>query len=124
MATPPTPIRAAGDPSLPQFVVKGSPAVSLAGVDDKLITFLGWLGAVHQILFHDPLVITSGKDSIHGTGSKHYLGAAVDIRARDVTEVDVLLLLHVLAHASSQWPIAVFDERNLPGEPHIHIELV
>lgn len=124
MNTSPTPINAGVEPALPQFVLKATPAVKLAGVAEMLINFIGWLGVVHQVLFHEPLVVTSGTDGQHVASSKHPQGKAVDIRTHDVSEVDILLLLHVLAHACSQWPIAVFDERNLAGQGHIHIELV
>lgn len=107
---------------LPQFVELASNAVVMDGVNPHLVEFLGQLAVVHKVLFNLPLTVTSGKDSIHSAGSLHGAGLAVDIRTHDKDTPANQLLLAVLAFAADGNPIAVFDERNLPGSPHIHIE--
>ena len=42
---------------------------------------------VYVSMFNKEMVITSISDSVHGSGSLHPLGKAVDIRARDVTSL-------------------------------------
>jgi hypothetical protein len=116
-ASYPTPSKAAG----PYYEV-ATPAVSLAGVKTELLTFVDHLGLVHRVLFAKPLVITSGKDSVHVSGSLHSQGLAVDVRTRDLLPDEQALLIHVLAYAAPSNHVAVFDERALGDEAHLHLE--
>lgn len=100
-----------------------SPGVNLVGVKDALMSFLGVAGLVHLHLFNAPLVITSAVDKLHVTHSKHYEGAAVDLRVSDkrpTWQAAWVLVLRVLA---DRFGLTVFDESNLPGQPHIHMEI-
>lgn len=121
------PVKPAGVPSTaaaaqaPAYVT-ASPAVQLEGVNQNLLNFCGYLALVHRLLFSAPLVITSGKDSQHVAGSLHAEGLAVDIRTRDLAPDAQLCLLAVLNYAAPENKIAVFDERALGGEAHIHLE--
>jgi hypothetical protein len=107
----------------PQDVQLASAEVNMAGVNSGLQEFIARLGMLHASLFGKPLVITSGRDAVHGNGSKHYVGKAVDIRTHDKTDAQCIVLLTVLADVAPQLGIAVFDERALGTEAHIHIEL-
>ncbi len=98
------------------------PRVTVAGVKAELMSFVDYLGLVHRVVFGKPLVITSGKDSIHVAGSLHGQGLAVDVRTRDLASDEQGLLLALLAYAAPAARIAVFDERALGGEAHIHLE--
>lgn len=109
--------------TLPPDVQLGSPAVNLAGCDARIQQFVARLGGVHQMLFSIPLVVTSGRDAIHGNGSKHYIGKAVDIRTHDKSEAQCLTLLAVLNQVAPALGLGIFDERALGDESHIHIEL-
>jgi hypothetical protein len=104
------------------FYTLASPAVSLAGVKTELLTFVDHVALIHRLVFAKPLVITSGKDSVHVSGSLHSQGLAVDVRTRDLLPDEQGLLLALLAYAAPSNHVAVFDERALGGEAHIHLE--
>lgn len=108
---------------VPPDVQLGSPTVNLAGCDARIQQFVARLGSVHQMLFNLPLVVTSGRDAMHGNGSKHYIGKAVDIRTHDKSEAQCLALLAVLNQVAPSLGLGIFDERALGTEAHIHIEL-
>lgn len=99
-----------------------SPAVVLAGVNPRLLGFVTYLGLWHRLTYNKPLVITSGKDAVHAAGSLHGIGKAVDVRITDLDAGEAALFFALLAFAAPGNLIAVFDERALPGEPHIHLE--
>lgn len=99
-----------------------SPAVQLTGVDAHLVAFIQHLAAVHLVLFGSDLVVTSGKDSIHSAGSLHAQGRAVDVRIKDLDPEGQMLFLTILAYTAVSNSIAVFDERALGAESHVHIE--
>ena len=99
-----------------------SPSVVLTGVAAPLLNFAQHLALIHELLCGAPLVITSGKDSLHVAGSLHSEGLAVDLRTKDKSDAANQLFLMVLAYAGPENEIAVFDERALPDAPHIHIE--
>jgi len=103
-------------------LVTASPAVVLDGVDAHLIAFMQHLAVIHKLLFGSDLVVTSGKDSIHAVGSLHAQGKAIDVRIKDLGVDEQLLFLAVLAYATPAAHIAVFDERALGAEAHIHLE--
>ena len=98
------------------------PGIVLEGVHQPLVDFLAHLDAIHFGLFGRSFVITSGKDGQHAPGSLHAEGKAVDIRTEDKDPQGNMLFLMVLVYAVEAMPITIFDERNLPGNPHIHIE--
>jgi hypothetical protein len=95
--------------------------VVLEGVNTKFIEFVSHAGMMHAILFGHPLVVTSGRDN-HPPYDVHMQGRAVDVRTVDKDSEGVMLFLMILAYATTAQPIAVFDERNVPTGPHIHIE--
>lgn len=107
---------------LPQYIELSVPTVNWQGLVPDLLTFAGHLALLHQLLFGQPLVITSAKDGQHSAGSLHAEGKAIDVRTRDKSDEENLMLLAVLAFIASSAPVAVFDERHLEGSPHIHIE--
>ena len=96
--------------------------VVLDGVNDKLLEFAGVLDKIHQQLYATQMVITSARDGQHAPGSLHTAGKALDIRTSDKDDESNLVFLMVLGYAAKRMPITIFDERNLPGEGHIHIE--
>lgn len=60
------------------------------------------------------MTITSGKDGKHMQGSKHYKGLAIDIRCRDMRNVNEVV--HALKGAFDKTFDIVFES------DHIHIE--
>lgn len=106
-----------------QGVVLANADVSMDGVNTILMQFLKALGVAHEPLFGTNAVVTSGKDKIHVASSKHYKGDAVDLRINDKTgrqQIAYVLILMILA---DRYRLTVFDETNLPGQSHIHIEV-
>jgi hypothetical protein len=98
------------------------PTVVLDGVNEKLLEVAATLDGIHQRLFGNQMIITSARDGQHAPGSLHAAGKAFDVRTIDKSESGALLFLLVIAFLGRTRPIAVFDERNLPGNPHFHIE--
>lgn len=115
--TPPPPY------TLTRGVELASDKVNLAGCDSRIQAFVERLGNTHLALFGTSLVVTSGRDAIHGNGSKHYIGKAVDIRTHDKSEAQCLVLLAILNQVAPSLGLGIFDERALGDEAHIHIEL-
>lgn len=107
---------------LPQYIELSTPTVNWQGLVPDLLTFCGHLAMLHKLLFATPLVMTSAKDGQHAAGSLHAEGKAFDVRTKDKTDEENLVFLTVLAFICSNAPVAVFDERQLAGAPHIHIE--
>jgi Hedgehog amino-terminal signalling domain len=108
--------------SLPLGTFLSLPAVNFAGVSANLIEKLAHLAMIHRLTFGKPLVITSANDGAHSATSLHALGRAVDIRTTDKDPDEVALFVHYLAYMASAVQIAYFDERQLAGEPHLHLE--
>lgn len=107
---------------VPLGVKLADTAVVLEGVHPQLVDLVGRLGVIHKVLFGEDLVITSGKDGKHVAGSLHAAGRAVDLRTKDKTPEQVTVLLVVIAYAAGELPLACFDERQVPGGPHLHLE--
>jgi hypothetical protein len=122
MSTPVKPIAAAAAPAELEYYELATPQVDVKGVLGPLMNFVDYLGLVHRVVFSKPLVITSGRDGIHTLGSLHAQGRAVDVRTKDLLPDEQLLLLHILSYAAPANHIAIFDERALIGQEHIHIE--
>jgi len=89
----------------------------------RLVRFVVRAGQVHQTLFNWPLVITSGNDGNHATGSAHFRNEAVDLRSHDITSVQAAVFLLVLMLLGQDDGIAVFDERVNPDKQHWHCEV-
>jgi len=107
---------------LPLGLAVASDTVVLDGVDPQLMVYAEHLGMAHQLLFGKPLTITSGKDGAHAPNSFHNIGRALDVRTVDLDIEEQLLLLNVIAFSAPPQGVAVFDERAVHGEPHIHLE--
>jgi hypothetical protein len=122
MSTPIKPVGLVAKPPAERNYETATPSVNVAGVKAELMAFVDYLGFIHRIVFSKVLVVTSGKDSIHVSGSLHSEGLAVDIRTRELLPDEQALLLHLLAYAGPANHVAVFDERALGAEAHIHLE--
>lgn len=79
-------------------------------------TALPWIDAVHQRLFRRDATVTSGADGSHEPESLHYKGLAIDLRTRDLTGAESLLLVHALREAlDTNYDVVLESD-------HIHIE--
>jgi len=99
-----------------------SPAVNIKDVVVPLLQYAVHMAYIHKLLFGAPMVITSGKDSVHVAGSMHDQGKAIDIRLKDLSESDQIMFLCTLIWSAADNKVAVFDERALGAESHVHIE--
>jgi hypothetical protein len=88
-----------------------------------LVRFVVRAGQVHEVMFHKPLVITSGNDGKHVAGSAHYRDEAVDLRAHDLGPAQQEVFLMVLVSLGQDERVAVFDERVNPDKQHWHCEV-
>jgi hypothetical protein len=98
-------------------------SVSLIGVDPILISFLTRLGLIHMHLFDSIMTVTSARDAVHGKGSKHYIGKALDLRISDLPPRSLITFMAVLWELTPRYKLAVFDEEQCIGAQHIHVEL-
>lgn len=98
-------------------------SVNLMGVDGALLTYAGKLGMVHLHAFDKPAVITSGKDSVHGTGSKHYTGKAIDVRLGDLDKNQRTLFLGFAYEIADLYKVSLMAERDAANVEHLHVEL-
>jgi hypothetical protein len=122
MSTPVPP--ASGPPvAFPQYVLPKSDSVHLEGVEPKLVDFLAVLGIVHMALWQSPVIVTSARDQMHAANSAHARGKAVDVRVSDVPAFERDRLLAVVLVLCDRFNLTVFDERNLPGAGHFHVEV-
>lgn len=110
-------------PLLPPGVERAADTVNLNGLDGVLWTFFTPLGRTCLSLFDTPVFITSARDGNHVQNSKHLQGKAVDFRTKNLPPKWEPVFLLVLGVLSDRFKLAVFDESNLPGEPHIHVEV-
>jgi hypothetical protein len=105
----------------PEHLEVADKAVVVAGLDPFIEAFLAAAAALHWTLFSLPLIVTSARDSIHGTGSKHYVGKAADIRSRDLTVEQANDFAQKLVPLQAGAKVGIFDERFI-GSPHWHVE--
>lgn len=123
MSTPSQPT----DPRAPLDYVPGvvlaNAGVNMVGTNPILFQFLKSLGVAHMAMFGASAVVTSGKDKIHVSSSKHGTGDAVDLRIVDKTGRQQICYVIMLGMLADRYRLAVFDETNLPGQPHIHVEI-
>lgn len=103
--------------------IKKDTSVRTEDIDTRLVQFLNIAGAIHTTLFGKPLVVTSGNDGRHSSGSKHYQNRAVDLRSFDKDSTQQLIFGLVIAYLSPQLNLAVFDERMRDSGPHWHVEI-
>jgi len=106
---------------LPGVTIKDA-SVNLADVVARLQEYVARLGLIHEVVFGEPLVVTSGRDGNHAAGSLHRAGRAVDVRSGAWPNGGGLLWLMLIAFVAPAFQCTVFDERALPGASHIHIE--
>jgi hypothetical protein len=117
------PVKVVTSNTPPAHVELKSDHVSLVGLDLKLLTFLTAAGLVHHALFDLPLVVTCAVDMVEHKTGKHPVGKAVDLRINDLELFEVDRFLLAVVTLCDRIGLAVFDERNLPGAPHFHVEV-
>ena len=96
--------------------------VILTGLDAAILLFLAAAGQVHGALFHTPLIVTSGRDAKHATGSKHYEGKAVDIHVNDLEAGEVPVFHLAASYVAARCKCGIFFEWPGLDTQHFHIE--
>jgi hypothetical protein len=109
-------------PLWPRSIVLKDKSVNVSGLSAHMVEFLGVLASLHEDLFGSALIITSGNDGEHAPHSKHSQWKAVDVRCLQMTGEEQTVFLTVLCFLSGRYRLAVFDERQLPGAGHFHVE--
>ncbi len=67
------------------------------------------------------LTITSGNDSHHMEGSKHYTGDALDVRSKHLSEEQLASLVSIVRRRLGYGYQVIVEDRGKPGE-HVHLE--
>ncbi len=67
-------------------------------------------------------ICTSARDSVHGIGSLHYNGNAIDARTRNLSPAQGDKILAMIRADLEPLGFDVVDERSKVGAPHIHVE--
>lgn len=109
-------------PNWDRSIVLKDAAVNVSGLSAKMVLFLNTCQQVHEGLFNQPMCVTSGNDGQHAPNSKHSRWKAVDIRCSDKDRTGQMMFLQALGYLSQAYGMAVFDERQLPGAAHFHVE--
>jgi hypothetical protein len=101
------------------------PGVRFATITPALLHMLGVVERLSRSLFGLPaegLVITSGSDSTHMAGSKHYTGEAIDLRSKTLNQTSKSGLIGTLrAELGSQFTV-LLEHDGQPNE-HVHIQV-
>ena len=87
---------------------------------------IGYAAAIVEAIYDDyhvEFVMTSCRDSMHGTGSLHYKGLAFDCRTRAfVTKTQGNNILKEMRKKLEPLGFDVVDERLTKESPHFHVE--
>ena len=86
--------------------------VNIVDLVPELVMQLPSIDQIYADEYHTELVITSGKDGIHGKGSLHYEGKAVDLRTWNVL---VSLVSRLQAELGPNFEVVLEKD-------HIHVE--
>lgn len=97
--------------------MKVKATVVLAGVSVEVGYALGVAALIHRERFNADLVVTSARDSMHNTGSLHYVGKAADLRTRDLHGGEQATFVQLLKNELEPLGFDVVLEND-----HIHIE--
>lgn len=91
------------------------------GVKPKILVILAAVANASQALDHD-VVVTSGNDSTHMTGSKHYRYEALDIRSKNFPSAKAKreFIRAVQKRLGPSYQIILESEGRM--NEHIHIE--
>lgn len=90
--------------------------VKIAGARPEIVIAMSVADQVYQKLTGNEVVITEVTGGKHGTGSLHYVGAAIDIRIRDLSK-DMInrIVLELRERLGENYDVVMETD-------HIHIE--
>jgi hypothetical protein len=90
-------------------------------VPQSAIIAVAFLNAAHLLQIATPLVVTSGNDSTHMTGSKHYSDQALDFRTKTLTTGQKHALQIAVQKRLGRDYDCVLEDLGGPNE-HLHVE--
>ncbi len=96
-------------------IKSGEGAASIAGLRPEIVLGIAVASGVFNS-FGYRLIITEGTGGMHGVGSLHYVGLAVDIRRRHIPDANIPDIILKLKECLGD----EFDV--VPHNTHIHIE--
>lgn len=100
------------------------PGVRFAVITPALLYMLATVERLSRTVFGLPdegLVISSGSDSTHMAGSKHYTGEAIDLRSKTLGPLKGTLVATLRAELGPQFTV-LLEHEGRPQE-HVHIQL-
>lgn len=102
-------------------MIKCKVGVKLFGLRPEMLVVLQVADAAWQAFGHDGPTITSARDSVHGFGSLHCVGAAVDLRSKDLPDDHKRLILTRLRDCLTD-EFDILLEAEGQANEHFHIE--
>lgn len=93
------------------------PDVKVTGVQPEIWYAIGVAATLHRLLPLGDITVTSLNDSAHKEGSRHYTGLAVDLRTKDLGNIDRPLWFNQLHEHLQPFGFDVLDEHT-----HFHIQ--
>jgi hypothetical protein len=79
------------------------------------------INSANVLGFSGEILITSGNDSTHMKGSKHYSDEALDFRTKSLSKADKHLFKDTLATRLGKGYDLVLEDEDGPNE-HLHVE--
>jgi hypothetical protein len=90
-------------------------------VSKQAIIAAATINAANALGLAGPITVTSGNDSTHKVGSKHYSDEALDIRTKDLTKMEKhALATAVKARLGLDYDVILESEGK--ANEHLHIE--
>lgn len=96
--------------------MKLKPGVRVQGIRPELVLAIVIADGIWQAHTSVEMVVTSVMDGTHGRGSLHYVGAAFDIRTRNLAAAQVPELVGLLRKALGE------DYDVVQESTHVHVE--
>lgn len=90
-------------------------------VNRQCLIAAGVINAANQLGLTQDITVTSGNDSKHMAGSKHYTNEALDIRTKTLTPDQKHLLLETVKKRLGKGYDAILESEGKANE-HLHVE--
>lgn len=87
----------------------------------SLVIAAAVINAANEAKLDVDVYITSGNDSKHMVRSKHYSDEALDIRSKNLDDIDCALFMKIIRRRLGKNYQVILEDNNKPNE-HIHIE--
>lgn len=102
-------------------MIKCKAGVKVFGLRPEVLLALMVADSVWKSFGYDVLTITSAVDSVHGPGSLHYAGAAVDLRSKDIADDHKRLIVSRVRECLTSEFDFILESHGQTNE-HFHLE--